>query len=51
MALLRLGPVVSHVLMVLVAMLNICILSYDAGMINNLNAVKPYFERLSAALA
>ncbi|KAI8193145.1 High-affinity glucose transporter [Colletotrichum sp. SAR 10_65] len=23
-------------------MLNICILSYDAGMINNLNAVKPY---------
>ncbi|KAK1547577.1 hypothetical protein CPAR01_01544 [Colletotrichum paranaense] len=42
MALLTPGPIVSHVLMVLVAMLNICILSYDAGMINNLNSVKPY---------
>ncbi|KAF4834886.1 High-affinity glucose transporter [Colletotrichum tropicale] len=42
MAVLSLGPVLSHILIVLVAMLNICILSYDAGMINNLNAVKPY---------
>ncbi|KAJ0303896.1 hypothetical protein COL516b_006339 [Colletotrichum fioriniae] len=42
MALFTPGPIVSHVLMVLVAMLNICILSYDAGMINNLNSVKPY---------
>ncbi|KAI8287313.1 High-affinity glucose transporter [Colletotrichum sp. SAR11_57] len=42
MAVLSLGPVFSHILVVLVAMLNICILSYDAGMINNLNAVKPY---------
>ncbi|KAF4816207.1 High-affinity glucose transporter [Colletotrichum siamense] len=42
MAVLSLGPVFSHILIVLVAMLNICILSYDAGMINNLNAVKPY---------
>ncbi|KAK7460216.1 hypothetical protein Landi51_00464 [Colletotrichum acutatum] len=42
MALLTPGPIISHVLMVLVAMLNICILSYDAGMINNLNSVKPY---------
>ncbi|KAH0432200.1 hypothetical protein CcaCcLH18_06555 [Colletotrichum camelliae] len=42
MAVLNLGPVLSHILIVLVAMLNICILSYDAGMINNLNAVKPY---------
>ncbi|KAH7018778.1 hypothetical protein EDB80DRAFT_561512 [Ilyonectria destructans] len=47
MALLHLGPVVSHVLMVLVAMLNICILSYDAGMINNLNAVQSYFEHFN----
>ncbi|KAK7425530.1 hypothetical protein QQZ08_007971 [Neonectria magnoliae] len=44
MAPIRPGPVVSHVLMVLVAMLNICILSYDAGMINNLNAVQPYLD-------
>ncbi|KAK1624878.1 hypothetical protein BDP81DRAFT_436659 [Colletotrichum phormii] len=29
MALFTPGPIVSHVLMVLVAMLNICILSYD----------------------
>ncbi|KAH6952456.1 general substrate transporter [Ilyonectria sp. MPI-CAGE-AT-0026] len=28
-------------------MLNICILSYDAGMINNLNAVQPYFEHFN----
>ncbi|KAM6516895.1 hypothetical protein FSOLCH5_007839 [Fusarium solani] len=28
-------------------MSNICILSYDAGMINNLNAVQPYFEHFS----
>ncbi|KAJ3949619.1 uncharacterized protein N0V96_000742 [Colletotrichum fioriniae] len=42
MALFTPGPIVSHVLMVFVAMLNICILSYDAGMINNLNSVKPY---------
>ncbi|KXH63569.1 hypothetical protein CSAL01_06214 [Colletotrichum salicis] len=42
MALFTPGPIVSHVLMVLVAMLNIFILSYDVGMINNLNSVKPY---------
>ncbi|KAJ3460079.1 hypothetical protein MRS44_010946 [Fusarium solani] len=47
MALLSLGPVVSHVLILVVAMSNICILSYDAGMINNLNAVQPYFEHFS----
>lgn len=48
MALLSLGPVVSHVLILVVAMCNICILSYDAGMINNLNTVKPFVERSSA---
>ncbi|RSL52702.1 hypothetical protein CEP51_015009 [Fusarium floridanum] len=47
MALLSLGPVVSHVLILVVAMCNICILSYDAGMINNLNAVQPYFEHFN----
>ncbi|KAM5343937.1 hypothetical protein ACJ41O_012474 [Fusarium nematophilum] len=47
MALLSLGPVASHVIILLVAMLNICILSYDAGMINNLNAVQPYFEHFN----
>jgi hypothetical protein len=51
MALLSLGPVVSHVLILVVAMSNICILSYDAGMINNLNAVQPYFERSSTTLS
>lgn len=50
MALVRLSPIPAHVLMVFVAMLNICILSYDAGMINNLNAVKPYFERRLTSL-
>lgn len=48
MALLSLGPVASHVLILVVAMCNICILSYDAGMINNLNTVKPFVERSSA---
>ncbi|KAF4964430.1 hypothetical protein FSARC_7616 [Fusarium sarcochroum] len=38
------GPFVSHVLMLMTAMLNICILSYDAGMINNLNQVEPYYD-------
>lgn len=47
MALLSLGPVASHVLIMVVAMCNMCILSYDAGMINNLNTVKPFVERLS----
>ncbi|KAJ4168512.1 hypothetical protein NW754_010425 [Fusarium falciforme] len=47
MALLSLGPVVSHALILVVAMSNICILSYDAGMINNLNAVQPYFEHFN----
>ncbi|UPK92427.1 hypothetical protein LCI18_003362 [Fusarium solani-melongenae] len=47
MALLSLGPVISHALILVVAMSNICILSYDAGMINNLNAVKPYFEHFN----
>lgn len=47
MALLSLGPVASHALILVVAMFNICILSYDAGMINNLNGVKPFVERPS----
>lgn len=47
MALLSLGPVASHVLIMVVAMCNMCILSYDAGMINNLNTVKPFVERMS----
>ncbi|KAH7184083.1 general substrate transporter [Fusarium oxysporum] len=38
------GPILSHILILLVAMLNLCILSYDAGMINNLNQVKPYYD-------
>ncbi|SCO82643.1 uncharacterized protein FRV6_06856 [Fusarium oxysporum] len=38
------GPIFSHILILLVAMLNLCILSYDAGMINNLNKVKPYYD-------
>ncbi|KAG5800901.1 hypothetical protein H9Q69_000028 [Fusarium xylarioides] len=41
------GPIFSHFLILLVAMLNICILSYDAGMINNLNKVQPYFEHFN----
>lgn len=48
MALLSLGPVASHVLIMVVAMCNMCILSYDAGMINNLNTVKPFVERMSS---
>jgi len=47
MALLTLGPVASHALILVVAMCNMCILSYDAGMINNLNTVKPFVERTS----
>lgn len=46
MTLLSLGPVASHVLIMVVAMCNMCILSYDAGMINNLNTVKPFVERM-----
>ncbi|RKK97287.1 hypothetical protein BFJ68_g14075 [Fusarium oxysporum] len=38
------GPILSHILILLVAMLNLCILSYDASMINNLNKVKPYYD-------
>lgn len=44
------SPIISHILILLVAMLNICILSYDAGMINNLNKVQPYFECVSDQL-
>lgn len=44
------GPILSHILILLVAMLNLCILSYDAGMINNLNKVKPYYDCLSTSL-
>ncbi|KAJ3538186.1 hypothetical protein NM208_g6018 [Fusarium decemcellulare] len=47
MALLSLGPIASHALMLLTAMLNICILSYDAGMINNLNKVQPYLDHFN----
>lgn len=45
MAFLTLGPLASHALILVVAMCNMCILSYDAGMINNLNTVKPFVER------
>ncbi|KAH8768966.1 general substrate transporter [Diaporthe sp. PMI_573] len=47
MALLTLGPVASHALILVVAMCNMCILSYDAGMINNLNTVKPFVEHFN----
>lgn len=47
MAFLTLGPLASHALILVVAMCNMCILSYDAGMINNLNTVKPFVERTS----
>ncbi|EXF80119.1 hypothetical protein CFIO01_11937 [Colletotrichum fioriniae PJ7] len=42
MASLKLGSTLSHALIFCEAIFSICIISYDAAMINNLNAVVPY---------